>query len=70
MKPCIFCNKKKSRITLSSSIDHGGGWQVICDECGAMGPIMDTSILAITSWEKANKLEVLCQEPCCARLYQ
>ena len=50
MNSCIFCGKEP-RVTESSNMD-GDGWQVVCDECGAMGPMQDTEENAIECWDK------------------
>ena len=54
MKPCPFCKRTPNH---GRELEGGGWWFVVCDYCGARGPVERTINKAIKSWNNGIKEE-------------
>lgn len=48
-KKCYFCEKDKSYVVRACLVDK---FFVMCEHCGAQGPVKDTEFEAIEAWNK------------------
>lgn len=56
LDPCPFCGSEKTR--LERKLDDGlTYWWVICDDCGACGPLDLKARRAIEGWSAAPRFD-------------
>ena len=52
LKPCMFCKEEADVVTYYTQPFYPQGTFVICNGCGARGPIKGSALLAIEAWNR------------------
>jgi len=62
LNPCPFCGVANAKLVYAQEMNHYDDRQVLCNHCGAKGPVMSLNNNAIDEWQKRATESALATE--------